>query len=54
MRLPPGGRERNFQGLRAPEPLYGAYPAPNPGVLFARAKSTPLGLRAAAMRRLAS
>ena len=34
--------------------FYGGYAPPEPRVLFARAKSTPLGLRAAAMRRLAS
>ena len=33
MRLPPGGRERNFQGLRAPGPLYGAYPARTRGLV---------------------
>ena len=38
MRPSPGGRERNFQGLRAPGPLYGAYPAPNPGFTFVRTK----------------
>ena len=42
MRPSPGGRERNFRGLRAPEPWYlWGLPGPKPRVHFCTHKSEP-------------